>query len=151
MKLKKLTYQGRVTPEGEIKFPRRLRSELVANFIGKEIEVTFKHIRRMKTNPQLAYYWGVVIPYILQGFNEAGNQMPDNRGSRELIHSFLKRRFLPMLNLVDSNGEVHQVETSLADALKGDMGEYIDRCIHFAAEFLNTNVPAPGEQAEINF
>jgi hypothetical protein len=43
------------------------------------------------------------------------------------------------------------VEPSLEDASKQDTGEYIDKCIEFAKEYLNVHIPAPNEQAEINF
>ena len=147
----KLQYLGRVEQDGTVKLPKRLKAELVAAFRGKEFTLTLKPERRTKTNPQLGYYFGVVLPYILQGFQDAGNSLPDTKDGIQLVHTLMKRRFLEPIRIADANGEIHELEPSLEDAAKQEMGEYIDKCIAFALEYLNIHVPAPNEQAEINF
>ena len=147
----KLQYLGRVEQDGTIKLPKRFKAELIAAFRGKEFTLTLKPERRTKTNPQLGYYFGVVLPYILQGFQDAGNSLPDTKEGIQLVHTLMKRRFLEPIRIADANGEIHELEPSLEDAAKQEMGEYIDKCIAFALEYLNIHVPAPNEQAEINF
>jgi hypothetical protein len=151
MPSKRLQYLGRVEQDGTIKLPKRFKAEVITMFRGKEFTLTVKPQMRTKTNPQLGYYFGVVLPYILQGFQDVGNNIPDTKEGIQLVHTLMKRRFLEPVCIADANGEIHEVEPSLEDASKQETGEYIDKCIAFAAEFLNVAIPAPGEQAEMNF
>ena len=151
MPSKKLQYLGRVDDDGTIRLPERFKAEVVAMFRGKEFTLTVKPEMRTKTNKQLRYYFGVVLPYILQGFQEVGNNIPDTKNGIALVHTLMKRRFLEPVCIADANGEIHEVEPSLEDAAKEVVCEYIDKCIEFAKEYLNVHIPAPNEQAEMNF
>lgn len=144
-----LKYTGAVLPDGTIKMPKRARAEITEHFRGKEIEFQVKRIQRMKTNPQLGYYFGVVVEYILQGMQDAGNNLPSTKQSRELVHRFLKRRFLEPKRLADANGEIMEFDPSLAEQTKEAASVYIDECIRFAAEFLNVTIPEAGGQSEM--
>lgn len=150
--MSELKYTGHVTDAGEIKLPRRLRAEVSSRFKGKEFEVIFRKKKKTRSSEQNRYYWGVVVRMVAEGFAELGN--PISPGSEEdcaTVHEYLKRRFLEPIRIADANGEIHELEPSLEDAAKQEMGEYIDKCIAFALEYLNIHIPAPNEQAEINF
>ncbi len=151
MPSKKLQYLGRVLDDGTIRLPERFKTEVAAMFQGKEFTLTVKPEMRTKTNKQLRYYFGVVLPYILQGFQDVGNNIPDTKEGIQLVHTLMKRRFLEPVCIADANGEIHEVEPSLEDAAKEVVCEYIDRCIDFAEEFLNVHIPAPNEQSKMNF
>ena len=150
--MKTLTYIGTVSPTGEIKLPKRLRAEVGKTFAGKDVIVTFARPKKTRSSEQNRYYWGVVVRMVCEGFQALGNPVnPDSVEDAELVHTYLKRRFLEPIRVADANGEIHELEPSLEDAAKQEMGEYIDKCIAFALEYLNIHIPAPNEQAEINF
>jgi aromatic ring-opening dioxygenase LigB subunit len=47
---------------------RELLSEVIKNLEGKDIIITIEKKRKKRSNPQNAYYFGVVIPLMKQGF-----------------------------------------------------------------------------------
>ena len=67
-----------------------------------------------------------------------------------LLLPLFKRQAQP-ITAADANGEVHELGYSTANLSTSEMMDYIAQVQQFAAEFLNTVIPDPGEQAEINF
>lgn len=70
-----LSYFGEISETGELKLPKRMRSEIVKAFKGKRIEVSIKQRYKQRSSPQNRYYWGVVVPSILIAFIELGNDL----------------------------------------------------------------------------
>lgn len=152
MQSKQLTYLGRVSENGEIKLPKRLRAEVSAFLAGCEIEAIFRKKKKYRTNPQLRYYFGVIVPIICDAFAELGNPVSSsNPKDLEDVHDFLKKRFLQPDTLVDANGEVHVYRYTTTTKSTSEMMDYFAQIGQFAAEYLNTVIPDPNEQAEINF
>ena len=142
-----LTYTGTVTAEGAIKLPKRLRPEVVKAFAGKSIEVTFRRVRNYRSSEQNRYYWGVVVPLVCEGFRDAGNDLQSSNPEHcQLIHDYLKSRFLPARTVADANGEQHSLPPTTTALSTSEMMDYIAQVQQFAAEFLNVNIPDPGEQ-----
>lgn len=142
-----LRYLGRVTPQGDIRLPKHLAAEVRGAFAGKEIEVIFRRVKSRRTSPQNRYYFGGIIPAVVQGFRDAGNDVnPNNPEDCELIHQYLKKRFLPARQIVDVNGEAHNLPPSTADLSKIEFMDYIAQIAQFSIEYLNVNIPEPGEQ-----
>lgn len=150
--MKTLTYIGNVLPDGTIKLPKRLRAEVGKAFAGKDVIVTFARPKKTRSSEQNRYYWGVVVRMVCEAFNEIGNPAnADNQEDIQSVHEFLKRRFLQPEIFVDANGEAHEIGWSTSRLSTSQMMDYIAQVQQFAAEFLNTVIPDPGEQAEINF
>ena len=150
--MSELKYTGHVTDAGEIKLPRRLRAEVSSRFKGKEFECVFRKKKKTRSSEQNRYYWGVVVRMVCEGFQALGNPVnPDNNEDIELTHEYLKRRFLQPIQVADVNGEVHELGYTTTNLTTSQMMDYIAQVQQFAAEFLNTVIPDPGEQAEINF
>jgi len=148
----KYTYHGKVTEAGEIKLPgKRMRKELAGSFRGRGIEVTVRRKRKRRSNDQNAYYWGVVIPYVLRAFIHLGNDLQEgSQEHREIVHTMLKDKFLDnRVRLVDAHGQVEEVAPSTTRCTTTEMMEYIDRIQRWAAEYLDCVIPDPGEQ--VNF
>ena len=146
-----LRYFGRVTPQGDIRLPKHVGAEVRGAFAGKDIEVIFRRVKSRRTSPQNRYYRGGIIPAVVQGFRDAGNDVnPNNPDDCELIHQYLKKRFLPPRQIVDKNGEVHNLPPSTADLSKIEFMDYIAQIAQFSAEYLNTIIPEPGEQSTLN-
>ena len=148
--MKTLTYIGTVSPTGEIKLPKRLRTEVGKAFAGKDVIVTFARPKKTRSSEQNRYYWGVVVRMVCEGFQALGNPVnPDNNEDIELTHEYLKRRFLQPIQVADVNGEVHELGYSTTQLSTSQMMDYIAQVQQFAVEFLNIVIPEPGEQAEL--
>lgn len=146
--MKELTYIGHVTETGDIKLPKRIRNEVGQWFKGKSIEVIFRKQKRIRSSPLNRYYWGVMLPYALHGFIDAGNmlQYPQDL---ETIHDFFKARFIMGRSIVDANGEEHVLPPTTTDMSNSEFMDYMAQVAQFCAEYLNTVIPEPGEQIEI--
>jgi len=146
--MKELTYIGHVTETGDIKLPKRIRKEVGQWLRGKAIEVIFRKQKRFRSSEQNRYYWGVVLPYALQGFIDAGNmlQYPQDL---ETIHAFFKARFIKGRTIVDANGEEHVLPPTTTDMSNSEFMDYMAQVSQFYAEYHNTANPEPGEQKEI--
>lgn len=148
--MKSLTYLGSVTKEGEIKLPKRLRAEVSAFLKGCEIEAIFRKKKKYRTNPQLRYYFGVIVPIICDAFGDLGNPVSSsNPDDLQAVHEFLKRRFLQPDTIHDANGEVHVLRYTTTNKSTSEMMDYFAQISQFAAEYLNTVIPEPNEQIEI--
>jgi len=147
---KTLTYIGTVSPTGEIKLPKRLRTEVGKAFAGKDIIVTFARPKKTRSSEQNRYYWGVVVRMVCEAFNEIGNPVnADNQEDIQSVHEFLKRRFLQPEIFVDANGEAHEIGWSTSRLTTSQMMDYIAQVQQFAVEFLNVIIPDPGEQVQL--
>ena len=147
---KSLTYIGTVSTTGEIKLPKRLRAEVGKAFAGKDVIVTFARPKKTRSSEQNRYYWGVVVRMVCEGFQALGNPVnPDNTEDAELVHTYLKQRFLEPIRVADANGEVHELGYSTTQLSTSQMMDYIAQVQQFAVEFLNVIIPDPGEQAEL--
>lgn len=145
MKQPRLTYFGSVSNDGHLILPKAIRSEVVRWFLGKEIEVSFSQKKKPRSNPQNAYYWGVVIDLICQAMNEAGDLVKPQE-----VHEFLKHRFLKIQKIDIETGELlYEYSRSTTDLSTFEFSEYVERCVQFAAEFLNIEIAMPGEQIKI--
>ena len=76
--MKELQYFATVTDTGKISVPRRMEQEVGEKFKGQRIEITFRKKKKHRSSEQNRYYWGVVIPYILEAFIELGNDLQDD-------------------------------------------------------------------------
>jgi len=148
--MKSLTYIGYVAPTGEIKLPKRVASEVRKHFIGKDIQVSFSKLKKTRSNEQNRYYWGVVVRMVCEGFSDLGNPVnPDSPEDVDMVHEFLKRRFLQPIQVADVNGEAHSLGYTTTQLSTSQMMDYIAQVQQFAVEFLNVIIPDPGEQAQL--
>lgn len=148
--MKELTYFCNVDQDRVLHVPRRFKQEVGEKFRGQRIEITIRKKKKHRSSEQNRYYWGVVVPYILEAFIELGNDLQSgNPEHAQLIHDFLKRRCLPARQVCDANHELIELTPSTTDLSTAEMMEYIDRVCLFAAESLNVDIPQPNEQTRI--
>lgn len=135
-----LTYYGKVTDTGELQLPgRRIRKE-VAQFAGKEIELTIRRKRKRRSDPQNRYYFGVVVEMVRLGLEGTTGET----FNADEAHEFLKSRFLEVLIIDKETGEeIGRMPGSTKKLTVQEFGEYIEKCCRFAAEYLGVNVPLP--------
>lgn len=111
---------------------------------GTPLEFTVSKAVDRRTSPQNRYYWGVVVPCIKAGLKDGGMVL-----STEQVHELLKFRFLKEDRAVGEDGEFVTVVPSTSELEVGEFVAYTDRCIQFAAEYLNVVIPEPGQQSEM--
>lgn len=105
------------------------------------IEITDKNKR---SNPQNAYYWAAVIPLVQQGIKDLGTEV-----TKEETHEFLKSKF-NFLEIVNTEtAQCERIPRSTTALSKSEFSEYVAKIQQFAAEFLNTVIPDPGQVLEL--
>lgn len=100
---------------------------------GKNVEVVVSRKKRAKTQPQLAYYWAVVVKMIA---DETGDDT-------DSTHSLLKSMHLKSYKIV--NKKRYTVIGSVSKLTTVRMIEYLDKCKRWAAQELNIYIPDPSK------
>ena len=104
-----------------------------------EVEMEIKRSEAPKTNPQLHYYFGIVVTYCLAGFIELGwDAMDKDKCDFELRKLFFSE---DMPN--KKTGKVQTFIKSLSSADIKEVSLFIDNCIRFAAQDLMISIPPP--------
>jgi len=146
----KLEFSGRVLDDGTIELPKTMRKQIAGSFKGKRIKVRVEQLSAKHSDAQRGYYWACVIPALVHGFSDLGTPMqPGNKDHLETVHEFCKAQFLKGREVFTATGEAIYFPASTSDLNKDDFGRYIDEIARWAAEYLNINIPAPGEQVSI--
>jgi hypothetical protein len=106
--------------------------------------VTVKRERPAKSDLQLGYYFGLVLPMLVEHI--CGD--PDDQEQTRQLHTWLKARFLPPVRaeVVDQEtGEIKVLElvASLADANTKETSDFVDRVRQWGAEFHGVEIPDP--------
>lgn len=150
-RLLELEYTGPCDSTGAIKLPKLARKEIGEAFAGKTLQVRIRIARKSRSDRQNRYYWGVVIPAVLQAFIDLGNEglFAGSVDSANLIHEFLKNKFLPPLEVANATGEVERMPGSTRKLTTSEFMDYIAAIQMWAAEFLFITIPDPGEQLEL--
>lgn len=146
-----LTYYGKVTERGSLELPRKRFAKEIRVFSGAQVEITVRKKRKRRTSPQNRYYWGAVIPAIIQAFIDLGHEglQIGSSESAETIHAFLKGKFLDNgLEIADAHGEAIKLPASTTRCTTSEFMDYLADIQKWAAEVLGIVVPDPGEQME---
>lgn len=143
-----LTYYGLVNADGSIKLPKQCRPEIAQSFAGKTVEVIIRLTRRLRSNEQNRYYWGVVVRMVLQALYDLGNHelKPGQPDSANVVHEFLKQKFLPPVLAHDAFGQELRLPGSTKNQSTVEMMSYISEIQTWAAEYLNIVIPDPEEE-----
>jgi len=102
----------------------------------------FQWISTQRSNKQNAYMHGVVFDMIAKEMGE---------WDIEHVKDLMKGKFLRYPKIVKANGKVFQEykirHTSELDTK--EMTEFIEKCRHWAAEFLGINIPDPEPENQL--
>lgn len=130
--------------DGKMTRPAYLQiKEFIAKNEGKHIEINLKKARSKRSDQQNKYMWGVVIPYLQDGFKNIGYQL-----SKDEVHQFIKSKFNLIEIVNEQTGDTVQVPLSTTQLTKTEFGEYLEKIFQFSAEFLGVVIPSAGEQLE---
>jgi len=141
----KLTYYGKVTDKLHVYRAKEMQEMILRNFTGMQVEITIQKKRKARSLLQSAYYWGVIIPIVQTGLFDAGYKV-----GKEETHEYLKSMFLKVEIVNEQTGEILQSINSTSKLSTVEMMEYFREITTWAAEFLNVEIPEPGEQITIN-
>jgi hypothetical protein len=105
-----------------------------------------------RTNPQNRYYWGIVLPIVVQGLKDVGYECE----TVEEAHEFCKNQFIiiegkkrkRLINKI--TGEIKYVKvfptTTKLNTIQ--FNEYFEKIIRWGAEYLSVVIPYPNEIIE---
>ena len=96
-----------------------------------EYEIIVKRYVESKTKAQLGYYFGVIIPHLME-FQGCSSKDADIALKDELVPP----------TIVQVLGKTIQVRASIAEMKINEMSEYIDLCINFLGSW-GINIPLP--------
>ena len=96
--------------------------------------VEIKPFRKSRSNPQNAFYYGIVIPVIVDATGY----------SKDECHELLATMFLPV-STVTMNGFTVDIRTSTAKLSTVDFNNYLESISHFASSVLGCSIPLPNE------
>jgi hypothetical protein len=123
-----------------------IRNEAALKFILKDLKdgkylVSFKPYKRRSLN-QNGYWWGCLVPLVKQGLNEAGwNDIRTNEDAHEYLKSIFVKKSIVNFN----TGEVATFTGSTTELNTVEFAKLVDDVIQWAVEFLNVQIPYPGE------
>jgi hypothetical protein len=140
----RLTYTGKVTDRVVIHRSKEMQAAILLNFAGMDIEISIEKKKKRRGLAQNAYYWGVIVPMVQSGLRDAGYKV-----SKESTHEFLKATFNKQELVNEQTGEILQTVGSTAQMTTVQMMEYFMEISQWAIEFLNINIPEPGEQIKL--
>lgn len=144
-----LTAYGRVEA-GKLYITHRPEfDQAVGAFADGMVSVQIKRVGRKRSNPQLRYYRGCVVPILTAAINESWGESLDE----DEVHELLKRLYNSRI-VETENGHKVKIAVSTGRLDTGEMNAYIERCRQFGAEIFGVNIPDPGSitsaKTEIN-
>lgn len=140
----RLKYYGRVTDKIHIFRAKEMSEMIIKNFAGKDIQVTVEKKKKKRSLEQNAYYWGVVVPIVMNGLNEAGWKF-----DKQMTHDFLLSQFNIKEVVNTESGEIVKYIGRSSNMSTVEMMEYFMDITFWALEFLNIQIPLPNEQIEL--
>ena len=140
----KIVYGGIVKPSGVHIYNRQAFDKECEALMGKKVDITIQPKKKTRSVCQNAYYWSVVVPMVRAGLLDVGY-----RFSIDETHNELKNAFRKIEKVNELTGEVKTITGSTTDMSTVDMMDYFAQIQQWAAEYLNIQIPDPGEQIEI--
>jgi hypothetical protein len=109
--------------------------EFMSGEVEVEAELTLNKVKARKTNPQLRYFYGVVIPLIKAGLEE----LQGETYTKAEVIMFLKDKFF--YEEIEMNGEFIKLPMSLAKGQRKEVSKFISDVINFGNDFLSLQIP----------
>ncbi|MES1922239.1 hypothetical protein MHBO_003747 [Bonamia ostreae] len=110
------------------------------NAVRARLSATFRPESGKKTNPQMRYYRGHLLPCIHDAMVELGNNFEIDQ-----THDLLKDMFYNERMYIEGLDQEMKIHESLASAGKERMSKFINKCFVFAREDLGILVHTPEE------
>ena len=140
-----IEYNGSVDSDSKLHINNR--KAFIADlkrFAGKSVEIVVKLKRSTRSSQQNRYYWGIVVPLVMQGLIELGHDV-----NKQDTHEFIKANFNYEEIVNKDTGELFRMTKSTARLNKNDFGVMIEKLKVFASEYLNVYIPEPNEDLQL--
>jgi hypothetical protein len=131
---------------GVLKQNRTRIQDAIKCFEGKEITLTIKRKRKTRSNPQNAYYWGLLIPLMVGAVKNEWAEVWSN----EKAHEFFKMHFLFYEKVNEDTGEIVKLPKSTTENTTVEMEEYHSQIREFLFDWFNVTAPLPNEEITLN-
>jgi hypothetical protein len=128
---------GKVYLKGDHELMQSYFQEILNGDPTIDVEVSITRIDSKKTNPQLSYFYGVVLPIVKAAIED----LEGVSYTKEDIIWILKDRFF--YEEIRYGGEFAKVHLSLSKAKKEEVRVFIEKIINFASDILGTRIPIP--------
>jgi len=130
---------------GTLKRNRNLIKDAIASFEGKTIEITIEKAKKKRSNPQNAFFHGVVLPIVYECLKDAGHTL-----SFVDVKDMLKLRFLKETVLINEDtGEVLERIKNTSELTTTEFLSFIKEIQIFASEYFGVEIPDPNENLKI--
>ena len=114
--------------------------DILRKMTGKTVRITLQENRKQRSNPQNAFYYGVVIPCVQQMFSNAGTE-----ADMQTTHEYLKRYVGNLTKLINTPDGKQQVVTRSSTELNTiDWEVFVEQIRAWAATF-GVEIPFPNE------
>ena len=143
--MKKISIISSVS-NGNLKRNRNLIKEAIQSFEGKEIEITIQKKRKLRSNPQNKYYFGVIVPIFQNCIKVEWGEIL----SIEEVHNFLKTN-CNYEEKVSDDGLIVRTIKSTTENTTVDQENFHSLCRTLANDFFNTEIPLPNTEMMLDF
>jgi hypothetical protein len=132
-------------------------SHMISLMNDMKVEIIIRKKRVLRSLPQNAYYWSVIIPAIQNEIKNLGERLTLKETESwimdyllstdsDFVHSFLKQKFIDKMQVDESTGEVIEIKNPSTKRMnKEEFSDYLNRVIQFANETLQIYIPSPNE------
>lgn len=128
---------GIIQLEGDRDLMQSYFTELLRGDNFCDIEICFVRNEDKKSNPQLRYFFGIVLPIIKQSFEE----MQGEEYTKDDIVTLLKDMFFFEERYSPVSETMVKVHLSLEHAKKSEVSQFIEKCVNFAETMLDVTIP----------
>jgi hypothetical protein len=128
---------GKVYLKGDQELMQSYFQEILNGDPTIDVEVSITRIDSKKTNPQLSYFYGIVLPIVKAAIED----LEGVSYTKEDIIWILKDRFF--YEEIRYGGEFAKVHLSLSKAKKEEVRVFIEKIINFASDILGARIPIP--------
>lgn len=115
------------------------------NALKGRYRLTVERYHRRKSQPQLGYYYGVVLPHFHRAALDQGWEFVDVNE----LDTYLKSMFASRDVINKHSGEVLAVPGLKRDMTSTEMAAFTDSIKDYALEFLGYRIPEPLEQTSL--
>ena len=147
--MKTIEAHGRINGTGRLvidRYDKPAFINLISKERNKDVVVRVVVSGKVRSGEQNRYYHGVVVPLVQSALAEELGEVL----TKGEVHEFLKQQCNWREHVNESTGESLRIAHTTTDLSTVEFEDYMERCRRFAAEFLNTVIPLPNEQLEID-
>lgn len=138
-----ITYKAKAV-KGKLEIPQRQAlKQMLESLDGIDLTITLKRLDNDRSNPQNAYYWGILIPRVIVGLHGVGYELHELES--KIVHKFLKKNFCPTIEVFnEKTNELETVKSTTALSTK-QIKEYFLYIQIWATTYLGIYIPDPNE------